>query len=83
MEIKELRQKSEFELQKLLKATRESVRDLRFKIAGKQHKDVRDLRGAKKLTAKILTVIKERSIMAKYKSEKNKHITNQKYESKT
>lgn len=82
MEIKELRQKSEIELQKLLKATREQVRDLRFKIAGKQHKDVRDLRETKKMIARILTVLKEKQIIAKIKAEKNKHLEKQKYESK-
>jgi len=80
MEIKELRQKSEIELQKLLKATREQVRDLRFKIAGKQHKDVRDLRYAKKTVAKIFTVLKERKILAKIRSEKNNELGIEKYE---
>ena len=36
MELKELREKGEGELQKLLKLYREQVRDLRFKVAAKK-----------------------------------------------
>lgn len=63
MNIKELREKTEQELQKLLKLHREQVRDLRFKVAAKQHKDVRELRDEKRTVAKILTVLKEKHVI--------------------
>ncbi len=65
MELKELRGKNEAELQKMLKLYREQVRDLRFKVAAKQLKDVRDVRDSKKLVARILTVLKEKEILSK------------------
>jgi ribosomal protein L29 len=70
MKIKELRQKQSGELNKLLKLTREQVRDLRFKVAAKQHKDVRDLRESKHLLAKIMTILKEREYEARIKAIK-------------
>lgn len=73
MKIKEIRKKSEGELQKLLKLQREIMRDLRFKIAAKQHKDVRDLRETKKIIAEILTVLKEKRILDEYKKS-NKEV---------
>jgi len=74
MDINELRRKSGGELQKLLKLQRETMRDLRFKIAAKQHKDVRDLRQVKKIIAQILTVLKEKKIIQEYKTSKNNSI---------
>jgi len=56
MKIKELREKNPAELKKLLASTRELMRELRFSAASKQLKDVRDLREAKKLIARILTL---------------------------
>ncbi|MFA5135123.1 MAG: 50S ribosomal protein L29 [Patescibacteria group bacterium] len=60
MDMKELRSKPAAELQKLIKAQREQLRDLRFKVAAKQHKDVRDLRDTRTSIAQILTVLKEK-----------------------
>lgn len=65
MKNKELRQKTSLELKKLLASTREQVRDLRFKVAAKQHKDVRNLRETKRLLARIMTILKERSNKSK------------------
>ncbi|MEK7167315.1 MAG: 50S ribosomal protein L29 [Patescibacteria group bacterium] len=62
MKIKELKQKSENELQKLLQESQEKLRELRFKIASKQLKKVRELRNAKKLIAKILTLLNQKTI---------------------
>ncbi|PIY96352.1 MAG: 50S ribosomal protein L29 [Candidatus Kerfeldbacteria bacterium CG_4_10_14_0_8_um_filter_42_10] len=61
MKIKELREKSDAELQKLLKSTREHLREVRFKVASEQLKNVREIRVDRKTVAKILTVEKERS----------------------
>jgi ribosomal protein L29 len=57
MDFSELKIKTVAELNKLLKADREKMRDLRFKVANKQLKDIRQLRGVKKDIAKILTVL--------------------------
>jgi len=57
MELKELKTKSEAELHRLLAETRNQLRELRFKDASRQLKDVRDIREAKKLIAQILTML--------------------------
>ncbi|MBI4653278.1 50S ribosomal protein L29 [Candidatus Kuenenbacteria bacterium] len=62
MKIKELKQKSENELQKILQESREKMRELRFKIASKQLKKVREVRNVKKLIAKILTLLNQNTI---------------------
>jgi ribosomal protein L29 len=60
MTIKELRIKTPQELTQLLAEERERVRELRFKIHRDEHKDVRDLRDAKKLVSQILTLLNEK-----------------------
>jgi len=72
MELKELRQKPESELHKLLALARENFRDLRFKIISKQHKDVREIRQVKKMIARILTVLKEKKMVKEYSQKTNK-----------
>lgn len=57
MDIKELRQKSPVELKRILDAEREKIRDLRFKIASKQIKNVREIREAKKTVSRILLLL--------------------------
>jgi len=57
MEIKELKNKSLAELQKLLAQTRDQLREARFKDAAKQLKNVRAVRVIKKDIAQILTLI--------------------------
>lgn len=57
MDIKELKQKSESDLHNLLMQKRESLRELRFKDASKQLKDVREIRVIKKDIAQILTLL--------------------------
>jgi large subunit ribosomal protein L29 len=59
MEAKELREKTQEELKKLLAEKRESVRKVRFDIAVKQAKNNRDLRKDKREIARILTLISE------------------------
>ncbi|MDP1883917.1 MAG: 50S ribosomal protein L29 [Candidatus Moranbacteria bacterium] len=59
MKIKEIREKGIEELKKFLGEKREAVRKLRFDIAAKQVKDIREMRNCKRDIAKILTVLKE------------------------
>jgi len=58
MRIKEIRQKSEKELQKLLQDSREKLRQLRFDLASGKVKNVREIRQIRKDIARILTILK-------------------------
>ena len=57
MEFKELKGKNEAELQKMLQESREKLRELRFKEANKQLKDVRAIRRERQLISRLLTMI--------------------------
>ncbi len=57
MEIKELKEKKEGDLHRLLAETRDKLRELRFKDSNKQLKNVREIRIGKKTVAKILTLL--------------------------
>lgn len=57
MELKELKLKTEKELKQILNEFRDKLRDLRFKDANKQLKDVREIRIIKKTIARVLTLI--------------------------
>ncbi|OQX71785.1 50S ribosomal protein L29 [Candidatus Parcubacteria bacterium 4484_255] len=57
MEISEIRAKTKQELQKMCRAEREKLRSLRFDIKLKQSKNVREIRKARKLIARILTIL--------------------------
>ena len=57
MDNKELQTKNQKELKKLLAVNQETVRDLRFKDSNKQLKNIRKIREAKRLIARILTIL--------------------------
>lgn len=59
MKFKELKTKSDKELETLLEKSREDLQTLRFKVASRQFKDVREIRLLKKQIAKILTLKKQ------------------------
>lgn len=59
MEIKELKQKSAAELQKMLQEQREKLRSLKFDLASGKVKNVREIRSLKKGIARILTLLKQ------------------------
>lgn len=59
MTIKELRQLGEKELQKLVEEMNEKLRDLRFKAARRELKNIREVRETKKTIARILTLRKQ------------------------
>ena len=58
MEYKELQVKNEEELKKMLAFSRENLREMRFKVAQRQLKKVRDIRNVKREIAMILTLLK-------------------------
>jgi len=55
MEYKELKNKSESELHKILAESRNKLRELKFKDASKQLKNVREIRVIRNTIARILT----------------------------
>ena len=57
MDFKELKLKSENELHRLLAELRNQIRELRFKDASKQLKDVREIREKRVTVANILTLL--------------------------
>ncbi len=59
MELKELKKKSEKELHKILAESRDKLRDLRFKDANKQLKNVREIRKIRGTIARVLTLLNE------------------------
>jgi len=56
MELKELKLKTEKELRQILNEFRDKLRELRFKDANKQLKNIREIREIKKTIAKVLTL---------------------------
>ncbi|OGL72489.1 50S ribosomal protein L29 [Candidatus Uhrbacteria bacterium RIFCSPHIGHO2_02_FULL_60_10] len=60
MDIKELRDKSEAELARLLNELRDRERGLRFRVAARQQNDVREIRDTRKAIARLLTVQRQR-----------------------
>lgn len=58
MELKELRRLDSPALKKLLAEERERLRDLRFRVAAGQYKDVREIRAARLLVARLLTLLR-------------------------
>ena len=58
MKISEIRQKSKKELENMLLAQRERLRNLRFDLASGKVKNVREIRELKKEIARILTILR-------------------------
>lgn len=63
MKVKEIREKNLKELVKILAEKRENLRDIRFKIASNQYKNIKEISLLKKDIAKILTVFKEKELI--------------------
>ncbi len=72
MEIKELKKKKENDLHRLLAETRDKLRELRFKDANKQLKNIREIREGKKTVAKILTLLNLKKDSQKATTEDSK-----------
>tara|TARA_Y100000310_G_C20632812_1_gene789547 strand:- start:1389 stop:1580 length:192 start_codon:yes stop_codon:yes gene_type:complete len=60
MKIATLRQKSSVELQKLLLQSKKKIQEMRFQVAAGKIKNVRGIRQARQLIARIKTVNKEK-----------------------
>jgi len=58
MKIVEIKRKSNKELQKTLKESREKLRQLRFDLAAGKVKNIREIRTIKKDIARILTCLR-------------------------
>jgi len=69
-ELKELKLKSEAELQNLLALDREKLRDFRFKANQNQLKNIREIRKVKKRIARLLTLINLKQKQADQKNDK-------------
>ena len=58
MKIRELRQKSDKELQNTLITLRDKLRELRFNLAGGKVKNIKEIHQTKKDIARVLTLLK-------------------------
>ena len=61
MNMKELKLKSDDELKTLLAESRDNWREMRFKVAQRQLKNVSSIKAVKKIIARILTILKQRT----------------------
>jgi len=62
MELKELKKKSQSELHNILAIYRDKLRDLRFKDANKQLKNVREIRIVRQVITRTLTLLNKKLI---------------------
>lgn len=60
MRIKELRQKTEKELSKLLTDSRRHLGELRFNLGSKKSKNVKEISQTRKDIARLYTILKEK-----------------------
>jgi len=60
MKIRELRQKTDKELQETLIHSRDNLRELRFNLAGGKVKNIKQFHQTRKDIARILTLIEQR-----------------------
>lgn len=62
MKIKELREKSNHELEKMLSDLREKTGKLRFELEAKKLKNNQELKNTRRTIAQILTIFKEKEL---------------------
>ncbi|MEA3463557.1 MAG: 50S ribosomal protein L29 [Patescibacteria group bacterium] len=67
MDYKELKKKKENDLHKILAESRDKLRDLRFKDANKQLKNVREIRRVRETIARALTLLNSKKQTTKNK----------------
>ncbi|NQU99928.1 MAG: 50S ribosomal protein L29, partial [Parcubacteria group bacterium] len=61
--------KTEKELHKLLAEQRDELREIRFKVASRQFKDYNKVDKIKKSISRILTIMKEKQLLANVPKE--------------
>lgn len=59
MKIREIRQKSKPEIQRIILDNREKLRQMRFDLAAGKVKNVREIRKIKKEIAQLLTILNQ------------------------
>jgi len=59
MKIKELNQKTKKELNDLLTENRRKLGQLRFDLASKKLKNIREIRGLRRDVARVITILKQ------------------------
>ncbi|MCK5332807.1 50S ribosomal protein L29 [Candidatus Parcubacteria bacterium] len=64
MKANEIREKSENQLQVLIKESKEKLKNLRFSLANRQLKDHSDIKKTKKVVARAKSILKERKIIS-------------------
>ncbi|MCK4554214.1 50S ribosomal protein L29 [Candidatus Parcubacteria bacterium] len=74
MDFKELKKKKESDLHKILAESRDKLRDLRFKDANKQLKNVREIRTVRETIARVLTLLNSEFRKQKTESRKQTHL---------
>ena len=66
MKIREIRQKSIQELQKLLEETRSNLVDFRFRVHSGRVKNVHELREARRTVARVITMLNQEVVERKH-----------------
>jgi len=59
MKVKELKQKTQKELNDILVENRRKLGQLRFDLASKKLKNIREIRGLRRDVARIITILKQ------------------------
>ena len=62
--FKELENRTPNDLQQVLKDSRQKLQELRFKVASKQLKNIREIRSVRQTIAHILTILQRRRAVA-------------------
>lgn len=65
MKPRELRQKTDKELNQILLDLREKLRELRFNLVQGKVKNIKEIHQTKRDVARVLTILKERQLMQK------------------
>jgi large subunit ribosomal protein L29 len=63
MKVKEIREKTEKELNSLIKENKEKLKRLRFSLANRQLKETQEIRIAKLTVARAETILREKLIL--------------------
>lgn len=64
---KDLKEKTEKELQKMLAEARQEVRKFRFSLSGAAKKNIKEVRSKKTQIAQILTELRSRELTSEHK----------------